>query len=377
MAQKDKQSRLLEAKDLAESAIEKLDLNFVDSFTASLYVEWANICLRLLEIDPTFSKKGTYRDVYNKMCIVIDKYPKNGYAYVAQLWAGIKYAESINDINEKMELLKSLSGIRDIWVNEVSDEDLEKNVIGTLDNLMDKVELTDERFKLSIQKGESYGLYFRVREILGKGEKRLDFKKPLDEETSCSGKCKAIIELLENEDFSHITANDSGCMYMLINAKWLLYSQQPIIPDSEDQCIGLSETTWNELYSDCSRYLDKLCTHRPPHITYLQALCAAHIPDRRNECFELFKELGRDDAYGRRTYHIICDSDRKPLRFNGRLSGKYNIHRDRGYISLDGFREPIYFRAERIGRNPDSFRENMRFYEISVATSFTGFKICK
>lgn len=371
--------RLREAVDLANKAINKLDLTNVDNHTANLFVEWALLYIRLSKYDSSFSKEDMFQDISKKMNIVIRRFPKKGYAYSAYLWAGLKYAETIEDQDEIMDLLQKLSLIRDVLEHEVDDENIDTNVIGELDGQMDSIELSEERFERSIREGKSYGIYFKVRQLIGTGKEKLDFSVQIGKDSAPREKCKQIIELLNKKEYQNIVKNDASCMYTLINVMWLFYSGQPIVPSSENQCIGMDSEKWEELYVCCMRYLEDLCIVRSPRILYLHALCAAHLPKHRGECIGLFEELRKSIVFEKRSLHVISDETGKPQLFNGRLSGKYNTYENKGYIRLDGlgFREPIYFRAEKIGRSGSGLRENMQLIDLSVTTSFTGFQICK
>ncbi|MBU7006179.1 hypothetical protein [Phosphitispora fastidiosa] len=371
--------RLRAAVELAEKTIDQLDLVKIKNYAANLFVEWALLCIRLSDQDSSFSRRGMYQDISRRLSIVISYFPQNGFAYSACLWAGLRYVEVIENQEEKMELLQSLFVLRDILENEVVDENIDSNVLGELDGQMDSMELSEERFERSIQSGKSYGIFYKVRKLIGRGIDKLDFNNPLGKQETFLNKCKQIIALLKNTEYQSIVTNDAGCIYTLINVKWLYYSGQPIIPAIENQCIGLSQEKWLELYSACKQYLDNLSKVRSPRIVYLQALSAAHLPKYREECQLLFDELRKSVSYEKRTLHVISDENGKPQLFNGRLSGKYNTYHNRGYIRLEGegFKTPIYFRADKLGRDVNSLRENMQFYNLSVATSLTGFQVCK
>jgi hypothetical protein len=375
----DRIQKLEQTKQLAEKYINEIDSAKIDSFTANLYVEWAQLCIRVSKSDESYSKHGMFMDVSKRMKLVINRYPRNGFAYSAYLWAGLYYSDSILDDDEKMEVLQDLSEKRDVVENEIIDNGFDANTSGELDARMDKLELTDERFNASIAKGKAYGIYFRIREIRGNGEDKLDFNLPLTSKAAPRKKCQKIVDILENEDFQHIVTADPACMYMLINAKWLLLTRKPIKPDEENECIGLSTDVWKKFYSFCSKYLEELSSFRPPRIIYLLALCAAHIPEYRNQCSTLFEELRHASTFEKKSLHIICQENGTPVFFGGRLNGEYNINKNRGYIQINenGFNEAIYFRAEKIGVNANLLRENMPLNDLVIATSYSGFQICK
>lgn len=374
----DKKLALLrDAKTLAEAAIDIVFVQTMTSFSANLFVEWANICLRVSQKDMSVSKTGLYRDISMKMELVIRRYPKNGYAYSAYLWAGIDWAKELADSDEKLMLIQRLCNIADTILDESSDTGLDTNAVGEIDNLMDNMSISEDRFKQSIREGKSYGLYFRIRKIIGSGDNRLDFTQPLGKEAASWEKCKRIAEIANDATYRSIIITDPACMYAVINVKWLLYSKQPIIPSQENVCIGMSQDNWTSIHADCKLYLDTLCRFRSPRIVYLQALSAAHITAYRSECKDLFDELWRGTNFEKRSLHVLCDEDGNPLLFDGQLSGKYNTYKNRGYINATGFSNAIYFRAERVGRNGNSIRENERFHNLSIAVSYSGFQVCK
>ena len=47
-------------------------------------------------------------NVKERMDSVIQHYPEDDYAYTAYLWAGLQYAESLNEIKDKLSLLETL-----------------------------------------------------------------------------------------------------------------------------------------------------------------------------------------------------------------------------------------------------------------------------
>jgi adenylylsulfate kinase-like enzyme len=368
---------LQETQKLADHIMTENASAAMTPFLANLYVEWANTTLRLYKNSNYATMSEIYKDISRKMERVINQFPQNGFAYSVYLWAGINFAETLPDNDEKYELLQTLGNIADTITDESSD--IDQGAFGELDNLIDKTNISDDRFQKSIQAGKSYGLYFRIRELLGTGEKRIDFTQRLPKEAHFTKRCRRIVELWQNSTYRPLIENDAACMYALINVKWLLYTRLPIIPDREDNCIKLSLSKWHELYNDCDLYLNKLCRFRSPRIVFLQALAAAHIEDYREDCEMLFDELRKGTNVEIRSYYILCDEEGKPQTFRGQLRGKYNTYKNRGYIKIDakGLNQDIYFRAERIGYNGNQILEREKFQDLSLAVGYRGFQVCK
>lgn len=376
----EKIQQLRDVQELANRIILEHPNNLVmTSFLANLYVEWANTTLRLSLTDATISKTDIYKQIASKMERVIRQFPKNGFAYSAYLWAGVNYAKTLPETDEKLELLQNLCNIADTIQSESNDINSDTNVFAELDNLIDSISFTEERFEKSIENGKSYGLYFKIRSLIGSGEDQIVFTEALPDKASVNKRCRQIIRLGENPIYKAIMEKDAACMYALINIKWLMYTRLPIIPEAEDVCIKLSQAQWLDIRRDCQIYLDELCRFRSPKMVFLQALSSGHLSEYRSECEGLFEELRKGTNVEIRSHYILCDYDGVPLKFDGQLSGKYNTYIDRGYININasGLERSIYFRAERIGRKGDSIRERELFTNLSIAVGYRGFQVCK
>ncbi|GHU72614.1 hypothetical protein AGMMS49992_08950 [Clostridia bacterium] len=378
-------TRLNNLRVLAESYINDLVSDEMNASKANLYVEWALLCNRISEFAGTPSADYSFMGIERKMKQVIDKYPKNAFAYTAYLWAGVYAIESMTDEDNKIHSLKKLGETRDLVENEFKDArfddnsstKFDENVLAKIDTLIDKISLNEDRFEKSIEDGKAYGLYFKVKQISGIGKNRIYFNKPLTGSATSLKKCREILALLNDEKYRAIVEKDSACMYMFVNTLWLCSSKKPTIPQKEHECIGLAIESWIDIYNAAEIYLDELCIFRPPMIVYLLALCSAHIPEKRHECQKLFEELRKALTAEKRALYSICNQNGEPLKFTGRLRGHYNVERNQGYMTISdsGFSNEIFFRAEKIGRLANQLKDNEIFYDISVSTSFSGFQI--
>lgn len=370
---------LQDTQELANKTISQHPSNLMTPFLANLYVEWANTTLRLSRNESPATMAGVYKEISRMMERVISHYPKNGFAYSAYLWAGINYAKTLPDNDEKFELLQILGNIADTITDESGDVTPDTRAFAELDSLIDKANISEDRFIKSIQAGKSYGIYFKIRELIGSDDQRIDFTKELPDKAAITKRCRKIVDFCRDNMYRPLIEKDASCMYTLINIKWLFYTRLPIIPECEDTCVRLSSTQWLELYNDCALYLDKLCRFRSPRIVFLQALAAAHLENYRDECELLFDELRKGTNVEIRSYYILCDENGDPITFTGQLKGKYNTYKNRGYIKVEapGFEREIYFRAERIGRNGNSILEREKFRDLSIAVGYRGFQVCK
>ncbi|MBW7573149.1 hypothetical protein [Caproiciproducens faecalis] len=362
--------RLISEKEIQQRCNEPLNKSL-----ASLYVEWGNLCIRLSHYDDRLSKRDLWKNVGKSMVPIMRQYPENGFAYSAYLWAGVQYLDSLTDNDQKLTLAEKLCHINDMMPQEEKTDGLS----GKLDHLLDTLNMNDDRFRQSIQEGKAYGIYFRTRQLLGSGNNRINFKEPIMKKEAYEI-CKEVNDILETSEYSDIVWNDSACLHILINVKWLLETGLPIIPEwgKENNCMKLSEEMWERLFELSNRYLE-LDEMRPPHIVYLLALCMAQLPQHRGiECEQLFEELRKGTVYEKRRLHILCNEQGKPLIFSGRIN-RYDHKRNRGYVNLQeaGFRLPIYFRGELIGQMESSLHEGTLLTNLNVATSFSGLQACR
>jgi energy-coupling factor transporter ATP-binding protein EcfA2 len=383
LPEEEKRQVLKEYVEIASLEVEKISLSKIESYEENLIIEYASLNRRLSDWDSTYNTENMFRRIKPYLDRVIQVSPYNGYAYSTYLWVGIRYARDIKDSDSKLEFLQTLCEKGDILEGEISEIDpyIDTNPIGELDALIDGLQINNDRFEKSVRDGRSYGIYFRVRKLIGGGckDERINFARPQFDDGKIRKRYEEILQLLDNENYREIVENDPNCLYVLINIKWLIHAKQPIIPPSEDQCIGLSQRDWGKFYRWCDHYLTHFNRVRSPKMVYLFSLCAAHLVEHRNECEELFKELRNISFLPKRSYHVLSDDKGNPLKFKGRLSGNYDLIKRRGYIIIEngGFNKPIYFRAEKVGLPESSIMENMQFSDLSVATSYTGFKVCK
>ncbi len=367
-------SFLLEIYEIAEREIKRCQGERMNRFISNLYVEWANLSIRLYDFDSTLIKSELYRNVKKRMDIVIQSYPEDNYAYTAYLWAGLQYAESLDDDKEKLSLLESLDHYKELMTIE---ENRDENIFGRLDALVDDLYFNEDRFQKSIEEGDSYGIHFRARKLLGLGDRALRFNEALSDADDIK-KCKHIIDLMENRRHYPIVLKSASCLYILINAKWLLNNRTPVIPVDEETRTSMKDSEWETMYELCGRYLE-LSKVRSPRMVYLLALCCSQLEKRRGqECESLFDELRKGTSYEKRRLHILCDSEGNPLSFEGSIDGRYNRIQHRGYLNLRsaGFQEKIYFRAELIGRSEESLKEREKLMNLNIATSFSGLQAC-
>ena len=376
----ERKQRMADLIELANKAIEKHDSIKLDKFLSNVYVEWAQLCIRYSSLDPIYSKEVMFGDIERKLKLVINRYPKNGYAYSTYLWAGFRYAQSMEEADErKLELLEKLAAIRDVVEDELKDIDFDENILAEVDCLLDSSSVSEDRFLLSIEKGKAYGLYFKVRQIRGLGEDKLDYNSSIVDKKGYISRCRKIVKLLTDERYYRIAIQNPACLYALINTQWLLLTKEPIIPTNENVLVGLPEAKWRELYTLCKKYLDDVSNIRTARIVYLLALCAANLDDHRDECQDLFDEIRNAERFERRTLHIICDENKIPIKFCGRISGRYSIEKNRGFLYIDavGISSPVFFRADKLGLRASQLRERMQLQDLCLATSFSGFQVCK
>ncbi|BBI33966.1 hypothetical protein [Cohnella abietis] len=370
----DRITLLSQIHETAKTEIKRHQSEKMNRFLSNLHVEWAHLSIRLYRSDETLSKEELFKSVKEKMEKVIHYYPEDNYAYAAYLWAGVHYVKSLSDADEKMELLEGFYHYIDLMsYGDKRDE----NILGELDALADSLNMNEDRFKQSVQEGRSHGIYFRARGLIGSGENSLNFKESLDKNSK--SKCKEIIDLMEHADYYPIVLEKAACLHILINAKWLYANSSPIIPlDEENVRTHMNNTMWEQMYDLCMRYLE-LSVIRPPHIVYLLALCCAQLEDHRGqECDALFEELRRGTSYEKRRLHILCGKEGHPIPFTGRIDGRYDRRHNRGWVNLKhaGFIEPVYFRAELIGRREGDLTERELLTGLNIATSFSGLQAC-
>lgn len=367
-------SFLSEMHEIAGREIKRRQGGNMNRFLSNLYVEWANISIRLYDFDATLAKSELYMNVKERMDQVIQHYPEDNYAYTAYLWAGLQYAESLNDIKDKLSLLETLNHYKEMMSIEDSRDE---NIFGRLDALVDGLYFNEDRFQKSIEEGNSYGIHFRARKWLM--DKDFSFNEPLTNASNAEI-CNQIIDLMEDPRHYPIVLQSVSCLHILIHAKWLRINRTPVIPIDEETRTFMKTRQWEQMYELCSRYLE-LSNVRPHRMVYLLALCCAQLEDcRGQECDELFEELRKGTSYEKRRLHVLCDGDGKgkPLLFTGSIDGRYNKMQHRGYVNLRnvGFRDSIYFRAELIGRSEESLKEREKLSNLNVATSYSGLQAC-
>ncbi|KZE71586.1 hypothetical protein AV654_05095 [Paenibacillus elgii] len=367
-------SFLSEMYEIAEREIKRRQGEKMNRFLSNLYVEWANLSIRLYDFDDTLVKSELYANVKERMDLVIQHYPEDNYAYTAYLWAGLQYAESLDDIKDKLCLLEVLDHYKAMMAAE---DNRDGNIFGRLDALVDGLYFNEDRFQKSIEEENSYGIHYRARKLIGVGDNALRFNELLTDANKIEN-CKQIIDLMEDLRHCQIVLESASCLYILINAMWLWNNRTPVIPVDEETRTSMKPSEWERMYDLCSRYLE-LSKVRPPRMVYLLALCCAQLENRRgHECDQLFEELRKGTSYEKRRLHILCDSEGEPLSFTGSIDGRYNRIQHRGYVNLRnaGFQEAIYFRAELIGRTEDSLKEREKLSNLNLATSFSGLQAC-
>lgn len=294
-------SFLSEMHEIARREIKRHQGEKINRFLSNLYVEWANLSIRLYDFDDTLVKSELYANVKERMDLVIQQNPEDNYAYTAYLWAGLQYAESLNDIKDKLSLIETLDHYKEMMSSE---DKRDENIFGRLDSLVNGLYFNEDRFNKIIEEGNSYGIHFRACKLLGIGDSALRFNEPLTS-TNKIKDCRQIIDLMENPRHYPIVLNSASCLNILIHTKWLFINLTPVIPIDEETHTSMKASEWEQMYELCNRYLE-LSKVRTPCMVYLLALCCAQLEGHRGqECDQLFEELRKGTSYEKRRLHVL------------------------------------------------------------------------
>jgi len=374
---------LKKAIEIADSVLEHMEYSSYNlGMRNALKVEAANSKLRLCALDSSVDKNYYYTSIKRDLQEIISTTPDDIYAYVTLLEASIKEFKNCSDDIKKAGLLVAMCNIVECVRSENSDvasSDYFRQKASDIYSFLDESDISDGYFDELISYKSDAGIYIKAQKILR--DANIDFKKSLESAKQIKA-CEAICDLIEKYD--EITMFSPACQYMLLQVLWLKYNKEPVFTGEECQCTAMNEQEWKKILSICINYEDNFIKpkvqgyHSPHTILYLKALAYAQL-QQYEESMKTFKKIDEEASFGVgriKTRHILCNENGVPVHFHGRLMGKYDDIKKRGYAKIDGInsdRGGVYY----FGPNIDTskYDSGTNFTDFQIGLNYIGFRL--
>jgi hypothetical protein len=268
-------------------------------------------------------------------------------------------------------------------------ESLVQNGIGgvTIENIDLPIESQDynedifrKYYKELLEQKNASGIYLLADNA--RLEVGIDYKTKLTEIQK--ERCKQIISFLCREDYADAVVQNSGCQYMILRIKWLLYNDEPMFNGRECQLTHMNSTQWKEITSICKHYAEYFLKtgkiqYNASTIYYITALASAHLGDFDGS-YQAFNKISEENFYSQirnKTWHMICDEKGIPINFTAEFDEqKYDASKRTGRAYVVGLsksrKDLIYYHLSNMDWS--SVRPGIQ-KNLEMGISYMGFSI--
>ena len=382
-----REKKLQEAIQLAKKNIERIHKStrpHNSGIMSTLVVEQILCELRLHEItsrgEPLHAPLTfNFPESYNQLKNAIMFNPENIYTRNTLLKLFFSYYDnSTYNFIDKITYLGDVLSIVDFIENNIDpsyDNEEYRAHIYKLRNIEGKSAL-DQYFEELLKRGNGTGIYLTVRNILEKNE--IDLKKRLDPKNKAN-----ILEALKLMAlYENVCNNHQGCLYLKLRLTWLLHNGNPPFTGEERQRTFMSTAQWKNIVEICACY-DRYFLRSAevpitaPTVYYLYALACAQIGDFPNSRANFDKIEKRSLRFytpvRNRIWHILCNEQGCPLKFQGTLDEKfYDKENRKGTIRIQQINPQggIYY----YGPFLKLARFTGTYSDIEIGTGYRGFE---
>jgi hypothetical protein len=334
---------LLEAIRIADETITLMNDDYPLAIKDMLLVEVSTSRIRLCEIAPGYTIKQCER-AKSDVKSIWSHNPDNAYSYTAWIKAAKIEYEYCKDEVKKVQLLAEMCNVIDRVRTEKPDVAQDRYFYEPADDIYSILEdgKADKYFDELIEAGSYAGIYIRAYKWLNDAGIK-DMREPIHIASDVSILNKICNELLENPRYNYIVLSSPECQYLLLRLKWLIYNKEPLFYNNS-QFTYMGETAWLEIKEICEQYqkffIDQniIDGYIANTIIYILALSCAQLKDYES-CIKIIPKLRRGTEWWNSRFRIltryfICDSNGKPLEYNGEFLNIAEINNDQGYILI-------------------------------------------
>lgn len=341
----EKGRQLSKAIKIGEREIDKIGQDNNQRLRDMLIIEVNNSRLRLNTGKAL--KLADCQEIQRSCAHVIRHDPANSYAYTAMIRAALLEFNALGDEEAKAQILSQYCDVIDQIRGEhpeIATQEELLDVSVELYNKMNDVTVNEQYFQNLLERGSDAGIHLQAKQILQKAGidlyKKSETALTDDQIKVCRQVCA---DILENEQYSHITTQSERCQQMLLRVKWLIFNREPIFC-GEKSYTYIPEQGWRELMAICSNYKnaiydDEADYYRANTMLYILALCHVQL-GQFEEAFSIISLIrGKTETLyfedRIRVKHILCNEIGKPLTFGGKFASQTQPDEIKGYVLLD------------------------------------------
>lgn len=317
----------------------------------------------------------------DKLLEIIDAQPENSYPYTALLDAFLYPYEDENTITNDQMLSNLADVLAVVDSAEFAVPAVEQNefyqkrklrFFRVFDRVFNQTNRAEEYFQDLIKKGSPVGIYMKARAILRSAG--VDYTQELTG-SQAQNACKEALALLENREYESVIENHAASQYVRLHLTWLLYNTKPIFAQ-ERQPTRMDKDSWELLKKICDGFIDNFYETQMRSLymataSYIAALSRAQLGDYQG-AVRVWDKVDERDIYTswrQKTWHILSDSDGKPLVFKGTFNRPILPER-RVYVPYMGM-NVLYRSLQSINKSSPTGDVP----DLCVGTSFRGFSV--